>query len=174
MKRRDFIKGTAATGFLILAPGITACTPQDLSMERALSLIDDLKKSPSLSSRGDLSAFQIIMHCTQSVDCARIGYPEMKAAWFQSSIGKAAFHAFSMLDKMKHDRSAPIPGMPAPQRDGNVQEALALLEQSFRNLKDAASIHPHFFFGELSPHDMERIQVMHFFNHMELLNWKKV
>ncbi|HET9236363.1 MAG TPA: DUF1569 domain-containing protein [Oligoflexus sp.] len=173
MKRRDFIKGAAAGGALLFIPGISACTPQDFSLERALSVIESLKHSRSLRSRGPQSAFQILMHCTQSVDCALVGYPEMKPEWFQNSIGKAAFHAFSLMDQMKHDRTAPIPGMPVPAKDGDVQLALQELEAAFLKLKGIPAVYPHFFFGALSHREMERIQVLHLMNHLELLEWKK-
>jgi hypothetical protein len=175
MKRRKFIKtAAAATGVLLLAPAMVACTGQDLSIDRALGLITALKSAPSLQSRGDQTPFQIIMHCTQSIECALVGYPEMKPAWFQSSIGMAAFHVFSLMDKMEHDRNAAIPGMPVPERDGKLQEALSQLEDSFRKLKAAQAVKPHFFFGKLSQKDMERAQVMHFLNHLEQLDWKVI
>jgi hypothetical protein len=132
-----------------------------------------MKASPALRSRSEHSPFHIIMHCTQSIDCALVGYPEMKSAWFQSSIGKAAFHAFSLMDRMRHDRNAPIPGVPAPEEEGDVKLALSRLEEAFLKLKTAAAVHPHFFFGELSHQDMEKAQVLHFYNHLELISWKK-
>ena len=45
----------------------------------------------------------------------------------------------------------PIPGMPVPAKDG-----------------------PALFFGALSHREMERIQVLHFLNHLELLEWTQV
>lgn len=173
MKRRDFLKGVAAGGALLFVPGISACTVQDFGIERALSVIETLKNARSLRSRGAESPFQILVHCTQSVDCALVGYPEMMPEWFQNSIGKAAFHAFSLLDKMKHDRAAPIPGMSVPPKDGDVQAALSDLEEAFLKLQSMPAVYPHFFFGALSHKEMERIQVLHFLNHLELLKWKK-
>jgi hypothetical protein len=173
MKRRDFIKGAAASGALLFVPGIAACTPQDLGLDKALSLIESLRQSRSIESRGPQSVYHILMHCTQSVDCALVGYPEMKPEWFRNSIGKAAFHAFSLMDHMKHDRTAPIPGMPVPAKDGDVHAALAELEAAFLKLKDIPAVYPHFFFGALSHREMEHIQVLHFMNHLELLDWKK-
>jgi hypothetical protein len=172
MKRRDFIKGSAATSALLFVPGIAACTPQDFGIEPALGLIESLKVSSSLRSKGPQSPFHILMHCTQSVDCALIGYPETKPEWFQNSIGKAAFHAFSIMDHMKHDREAPIPGMPVPAKDGDVHTALRDLQAAFLKLKSIPAVYPHFFFGALSHREMERIQVLHFLNHLELLEWK--
>ncbi|MDQ3235399.1 MAG: DUF1569 domain-containing protein [Pseudobdellovibrionaceae bacterium] len=174
MKRREFLKNSlAGASVLCLAPVMTACTAQDLSTAHAVNLIGKLKASPHLRSVGTQTPYQIIMHCVQSVDCALVGYPEMKASWFQHSIGQAAFHAFSIMDTMKHDRTAPIPGLPAAEAEGDVQKALARLEESFRTLQAAHEVRPHFFFGALSHQDMERVQVMHFLNHLEHLKWQQ-
>ncbi|WP_141733911.1 DUF1569 domain-containing protein [Oligoflexus tunisiensis] len=174
MKRREFLKFTVATPFaILLSPLALSCTSRKVTLAGTLDLIAKLKGSADLRNNGKQTVHQVIRHCIQGVHCALEGYPEVKAAWFQNSIGKAVFHIFTMLDTMKHDRNDPtVPGMPAPAAEGDIVLALTELEEAFRRLEAAAAVKPHFFYGELSPQDMLHVHLLHFYDHVGDLSWK--
>lgn len=113
---------------------------------------------------------QLLIHLAQSIEFSMSGYPQPKPAWFQSTLGSAAFALFDARGKMSHDRDEPIPGAPA-------LDAEATLKQGVQRLLDAMDafaawtgpLKPHFAYGPLSKPAYQRAHLMHIAHHWERL-----
>jgi len=169
MKRRQLLK----TGVLLAAPAALAGCAGELqrfptwryAREAVLEL---LFKEPQLQSAWTLP--QMLQHAAQSIEFSIKGFPEPKPAWFQSTLGSAAFTFFNARGAMSHALDEPIPGAPAL----DAQQSLKLSVQRLLDAMDAFSAHkgafaPHFAYGVLSREAYERAHLMHLANHWQQL-----
>ncbi len=96
MQRRSFLKLTGLTGVAALGAGYWALpsgpAPAALSIEAAQALLLQPSQQPLVSHAG-WSPAEVFNHCAQSIDFSLDGYPQLKPAWFRSSVGPAAFAA---------------------------------------------------------------------------------
>ncbi len=170
MQRRNFIAGSAGA-LALLAGGATvwivAGEPLGpLNVEAALAEIDRLRDK-ELRSIGAWSPGRIFLHCAQSIDCSLTSYPEPKSALFQSTVGRAAWSAFSARGRLSHSLSDPIPGVPEPDANAEPRAALLALRTSFERFRvHAGALAPHFAYGPLDKPAYERAHVMHFYDHL--------
>jgi len=169
--RRKFLvsaSGAAAAG--LLAVGNSGCADASTidrqlsftSLDNALQEADRLTKAIVLK-RGTVWTWpQTLIHCAQSIEYSMTGFPQPKSPFFQHTIGKAAFGAFSWRGRMTHDLTEQIPG--APSIDATSDTALAMVRvqravQDFRGGKQA--LRPHFAYGELTRSEYEHAHAMH-------------
>lgn len=143
----------------------TAPAPQTMTFNYVLTQLDQLHDQ-TLTSTGTWSAAQIFEHCRQSIEYSLIGFPELKPAWFQKTVGPAAFHVFKLGRRMHHPLDEEIPGAPALVQ-GDSQNALAELVQTLLRFQNQThSLSPHFAFGDLNTEDYLAAHLMHIRQHL--------
>ncbi len=111
---------------------------------------------------------QVLQHLAQSIEFSVRGFPELRPAWFRSTLGSAAFTFFNARGQMSHSLTEPIPGAP-------VLDASLGLKPSVQRLLDAmdeftshkGEFFPHFAYGKLDREQYERAHLMHLANHWQ-------
>ncbi|MBX9913531.1 MAG: DUF1569 domain-containing protein [Pseudomonadaceae bacterium] len=173
MQRRHFLQLTAVTGAAALGVGYwrlpVAVNPAAVSIEGALQVLDRFANT-ALASHQGWNPAQVFNHCAQSVDFSMDGYPELKAAWFRSSLGRAAFSVFASRGAMRHPLNQAIPGAPALDQPSDPALALARLQVAFsRFAAHTGALQPHFAYGQLSHAEYAQAHVLHLYNHLSLI-----
>jgi hypothetical protein len=107
-----------------------------------------------------------LAHCAQSIECSVSGFPKMKPAWFQKTVGRLVLKKFLKQGFMRHNLTAPVPGAPElPETsfaDGLAQLGAAI--QKFR--AHSGALAPHFAYGPVERADYERVHAMHVLDHL--------
>lgn len=165
--------GTAAA----FGAGLAGCQPgpggegelQFTALPAAEAALSRLAQAGALESRAAWNWSQTLVHCAQSIEYSMSGYPQSKPAWFQRSVGAAAFGVFSWRGRMSHDLAEPIPGAPALDAQAPTVEALARLRASIAAFQAwTGPLKPHFAYGPLDHADYERAHAMHLASHLSL------
>jgi hypothetical protein len=109
-------------------------------------------------------------HCAQSIECSIDGYPR-RAAWpVRAIIGPLVLRKFLKQGFMRHDTTAPVPGVPAPPSGLSAFEGVAKLEAAIvRFAQHSGPLAPHFAYGPVSKTAYEAVHVMHAANHLDAL-----
>lgn len=107
-----------------------------------------------------------LLHCAQSIDYSRTGFPQMKPRLLQATIGRIVLRRFLSQGRMSHDTDAPVPGAPEPAAV-SVAEAVETLAAAVRDFQafDTTPA-PHFFYGPVTKAEYERLHAMHLANHL--------
>ncbi|NMP31987.1 DUF1569 domain-containing protein [Thalassotalea sp. M1531] len=170
MNRRAFIisavVGTAAISSTGLAWQLIEPNNEPLTIATSLDKLELLLQN-EVTTTGQWSLYQILVHCAQSVEYSMIGYPEHKSPVFKNTVGKFAFSAFSAKRRMAHGLNEAIPGAPEISGAADLPSAFERFKQSlltFQNYK--GKLAPHFAYGELTKMQYEQAHVMHFNNHL--------
>ncbi|XPF95354.1 DUF1569 domain-containing protein [Colwellia sp. RE-S-Sl-9] len=176
MERRAFLKasiiggtsiGVISGGAIWLNLGVN---PKELTIDFALKKLATLSGQQILST-GAWNAYQIFMHCAQSIEYSMQGFPEHKSDTFKNTVGQLAFAIFSTKGKMIHNLSEAIPGAPFISPEQNIQLALQRLTHAFTEFKQyKGALAPHFAYGELSKNEYEIAHVIHLNNHLQEIN----
>ena len=138
------------------------------SLDEVLLLLSRLPKAQTVQSSNGWTVNALFEHLAQSIEMSMEGYPQPKGAWFQATLGTAAFSVFKMRGSMTHGLSDPIPGAPALQQLQTWQSGAARLRAAivrFQNYQGA--LQPHFAYGALSHADYALAHTMHFANHQD-------
>jgi hypothetical protein len=110
---------------------------------------------------------QTLTHCAQSIEYSMTGFPQMKPALFQRTVGAAAIGVFAWRGRMTHDLAEPIPGAPALDAAAPAAAASERLEASMQAfLQWRGPLRPHFAYGDLAKPEYERAHAMHVANHL--------
>jgi len=110
---------------------------------------------------------QTVVHCAQSIEYSMTGFPQMKPALFQRTLGSAAIAAFTWRGRMTHDLAEPIPGAPPLDAGATAPGAMARLQASMQAFAQwSGPLRPHFAYGELAKPEYERAHAMHLANHL--------
>ncbi len=111
---------------------------------------------------------QVLEHAAQSVEFSMSGFPELKPAWFSSSVGRLAFASFDARGRMNHGLSEPIPGAPTLATALPLADAVARLAKALRDF-DAygGALRPHFAYGALDKGAFARAHLMHLADHWQ-------
>jgi hypothetical protein len=121
---------------------------------------------PPSRSRGTWRVAPTLVHLAQSIEYSIDGFPQMKPAWFTSSVGPLAFAWFESRGAMSHALDEPIPGAPvldpAVALDAARERLLAAL---VRFDAHRGTIAPHFAYGPLDKDEATRAHLMHIANH---------
>lgn len=166
MNRRQFLLRAAAAP-LVLALGVkTVAMVRHYPLD---ALLQQLKRLPTerLTSTGQWNVSSILQHLAQSVRYSRLGYPQLKPAWFRYTLGSAALNLFSAYGSMQHPLAQVIPGaqtlnasMPS---DVAMAELISEIEQFIAWQGDLA---PHFAYGNLSKAQYYKAHYLHIHNHL--------
>lgn len=154
----------AGGGVLLLSGGESK---NNLTIEVALEKLARLPLQ-SIQPSGQWTLAQIFSHCAQSIEFSMSEFPQHKSDFFKSSIGAAAFAAFTSAGRMKHGLDEAIPGAPSLENENNLAKAVARLRQAFIDFDNYQQpVAPHFAYGELTKSEYEIAHVLHFNNHLE-------
>ena len=132
MTRRRFI-GLSAAGLAALAGGgagwlayriRNAEHPHFTTLAQVRAWLHTVEPS-ALQSTGAWSPSQVFNHCAQSLEYSIAGFPEPKPAWFQATLGAAAFRFFRSNGGMKHNLAEPVPGSKTSDLDSDLPAAIA-------------------------------------------------
>jgi hypothetical protein len=169
--RRTVLRGAA----LLAGPALLVGCQGDLSpafatWKQARKAVFELLFSPPKVQDNAWTLAQLLQHLAQSIEFSIRGFPELKPAWFRSSVGAAAWALFNARGKMSHSLDEPIPGAPAL----DVERSLKSSVQRLLDAMDAFAAHkgplaPHFAYGPLSREEYERAHLMHLANHWQQL-----
>ncbi|MFY3386312.1 DUF1569 domain-containing protein [Paracidovorax sp. MALMAid1276] len=110
---------------------------------------------------------ETLAHCAQSIEFSMQGFPKPKPAWFQDTLGAAAFAAFAWRGRMSHNLAEPIPGAPALNASAPAAQSLARLRQAVADFgAHTGPLQPHFAYGALHRAQYEQAHAMHLANHL--------
>lgn len=172
MNRRFFIASSLSAGVLALS-GITAWhlvprNKEDLSIQAMLKKLESMDVS-NISFESTWSVGHNLAHMAQSIEYSMSGYPMHKSELFKSTVGKAAFNAFSSKGYMKHNVEEDIPGAPSVNTvnaEEGMQRLIASLE-TFNNYH--GELPEHFAYGALSKEEYALAHVLHIKDHFSFL-----
>jgi hypothetical protein len=160
----------AAIGAGFVAGGRSADGDRALrfgSLADAREELERLRQAKTLASATAWSWAQTLTHCAQSIEYSMSGFPQMKPALFQHTLGAAAISVFAWRGRMTHDLAEPIPGAPALDRAATAGPAIERLEASMRNfLQWPGPLRPHFAYGALTRPEYEKAHALHLANHL--------
>lgn len=173
MQRRTVLKGAALGGMAVLGAGFWALpsgeAPAALSLDGAQQVLAGLVDKPLSSVKG-WSPAEVFNHCAQSIEYSISGYPELKPAWFRSSVGPLAFSVFAARGAMRHALDEAIPGAAALNTPATQAQALQRLQQAFADFAAyQGELQPHFAYGALNHADYAQAHVLHLYNHLSLI-----
>lgn len=124
------------------------------------ALADDTPK------RGSWTLAQVLHHAAQSVEYSMQGFPQPKPAWFQATLGAAAFAVFSARGRMNHSLDEPIPGAPALDAAAPLPAARARLLRALQAFEAwDGPLRPHFAYGALDKAAYTQAHLMHLADH---------
>lgn len=173
MQRRTFLKAASSTGAVIALSGGAYVwlkpdgTSEPLTVAIALQKLEALS-GQTVQSTGTWTPFQVFSHIAQSIEYSITGFPEMKSAFFQNTVGALAFEVFSQRGAMQHGLDEPIPGAPVFKPEGDTQAALIRLRKAFLDFdRFPGELAPHFAYGQLEKNAYAAAHVMHLNNHLE-------
>ena len=127
MNRKKFLKIVGASAGIAAVGGTSAwmvfdhkTTHQPLqkremkfnSLEEAYQELEQMEMAQNLSVGGQWSLYQNIIHCAQSIEFSYQGYPQMKPAIYQRTLGSLVWNRFKGQGYMSHDLNDPIPAAP--------------------------------------------------------------
>ncbi len=145
-----------------------ANSPKVQSLDQVLLLLQTLPQARTVQSSNGWTMNGLFEHLAQSIEMSMDGYPLPKGAWFQATVGTAAFSFFKMRGSMTHGLSEPIPGAPALQQLPSWQVGAGRLRAAILRFQNySGTLQPHFAYGALSHADYALAHTMHFANHQD-------
>jgi hypothetical protein len=173
MQRRTVLKGAAVGGVTLLGAGFWALpsgvAPAPLNLAGAQQALANLAGRELVSLKG-WSPAEVFNHCAQSIEYSISGYPQLKPAWFRSSVGPMAFSVFAARGAMRHPLDEVIPGAAALDAPATQAQALERLQRAFADFAAyQGELQPHFAYGALSHGEYAQAHVLHLYNHLSLI-----
>lgn len=162
----------AVLGAVAVAPlggvGLSGCDVATIAafptLAAARATIEQLPPTARTVRGWDLA--QVLHHAAQSIEFSLHGFPEPKPAWFQHTLGRAAFAVFDARGRMSHGHDEPIPGAPplaAAQPLAGAQQRLLKALADFDAYR--GTLAPHFAYGALDKPRYARAHLMHLADH---------
>ncbi len=175
MNRRQFLLGSATTVTLLSAGALAwlldGTGRASLTIDNALINLDKLVNS-QIKMTGAWNLSQVLTHCAQSIEFSMLGFPEHKSELFKQTVGKVAFAAFAQKGEMHHNLSEAIPGAAILSAEEDVEQAYLRFKQAMLDFKQySGELAEHFAFGQLTKAEYEQAHVMHFYNHLQQVEW---
>lgn len=168
MKRRFFIASSVTLGATAIV-GLSAWqfiprNQEDLSTK---ALINDLSSldTAAIKFASDWTLGHNLAHMAQSIEYSMIGYPVHKSDLFKSTVGKAAFSAFSSKGYMKHNLSEEIPGAPSVAQTSAEAGKQRLIDSLVTFEQFTGQLAEHFAYGPLSKAEYALAHVLHVKDH---------
>jgi len=136
------------------------------SSEEALREIDRIERAGRVTVDGGWTAYQVLVHCAQSVEYSLSGYPLHRSGLFKGTVGRIALRAFLRRGTMSHDLAAAIPGASAIA-DGTKEDGCARLRAALAAFENhTGEVAPHFAYGPVTKAEYEALHAMHLANHL--------
>jgi hypothetical protein len=154
----------------MLIPGAAWADSKDKvsNLSEALRWLDQLEAAPGVKTSGAWPLSVILEHLAQSIEMSLDGYPQPKGAWFQNTLGTAAFTVFKWRGQMSHSLSEPIPGAPALVPAANWRPSAQRLRAAISRFNaHRAALKPHFAYGTLRKLDFAVAHSLHIANHQD-------
>ncbi len=172
--RRRFLRRGGTLAVIATVPGLAACDRSRkhlAGVQDALRLLDFFAASGEVASSGAWNPAQVFAHCAQSIEYSMQGFPEMKPALFQATVGAAAAGVFAAAGQMRHNLAEPIPGAGELVAAADYQPALQRLRAAFLAFQAfQGPLQPHFAYGALERDDYLFAHVLHLDNHLDELS----
>jgi hypothetical protein len=187
MERRAFLKIAGFAGAGVLAGGLGAKmlfehktshqplakrTVRLVTLEEARAELISLQQyAHQLSVANEWTLYQNLVHCAQSIEYSMTGYPGMKSALFQATLGKWAYSRFDEQQYMAHNLNEPIPQAPPIPQTGNTADGFQRLFAALDSFErfDEKALRPHFAYGALSKKDYAKAHSMHLADHFSAI-----
>jgi hypothetical protein len=161
--------GVAGAGYVATHRDRPLASPEFRDLPTALRTLESLRTTP-LKMRSGWDLPHVLHHAAQSIHGSIDGYPQLKPAWFQASIGSAAFAVFGARGRMNHGLQDPIPGLPTIPDGLELQPAINDVMQALQRFdQHTGPFAPHFAYGALDKSDYARAHLMHIANHWDLI-----
>jgi hypothetical protein len=176
LPRRQMLRRAAGSVAWVASAGVGAgllggCSaapvkgfPSTLFAQRAVANLND-----SWRSAGAFSLPQMLSHLAQSIEYSMRGFAQAKSAFFQHTVGAAAFAVFQARGAMTHGLDEPIPGAPDLAAEASAQSLDAAKARLLAALREfdayAGALAPHFAYGALGKAEYARAHLMHMANH---------
>ena len=117
----------------------------------------------------DWSGYQILVHCSKTIEYAMTGYPRMKPALIRGTIGKIAIHKFLRQGYMKHNLEADVPNSPNIEYCGTLEEGkIILLNSMDKFINYHNNLKPHLLFGTINKRQYDQYFAMHIADHLSV------
>ena len=136
------------------------------SFDAVLRELDKLETgSPKVT--GNWTLGQVLAHCAQSIEYSLTGYPQLKPAWFRSTVGRLVKGRFLKRGAMSHDLEAAVAGAPALDPQLPLRDAISRLREAISNFRaHQGAFAPHLAYGDCSREEYETLHAMHIANHL--------
>jgi Protein of unknown function (DUF1569) len=174
MNRREFTHSSLLQAATLAAPALLAphafaqADEKVQSLSSALLWLDQLQAAPGIKTSGAWALPVVLEHVAQSIEMSMAGFPQPKSAWFQNTLGTAAFAVFKLRGKMSHSLSEPIPGAPALLPSSSLAFAAKRLRTAITSFQaHKTALQPHFAYGRLSKSDYALAHTLHIANHQD-------
>jgi Protein of unknown function (DUF1569) len=169
VQRRAVVAAGVVTPALLAACGAAEVKtfPTLAAAARSIEALANAQEGWRSTGAWDLA--QTLNHAAQSVEFSMTGFPELKAGWFRSTVGPAAFAVFEARGAMSHALDEPIPGAPPLPPGQPLDAAITRLLTALRSFEAHTGVlHPHFAYGALDKAQTTRAHLMHLANHWTL------
>ena len=141
------------------------------SLAEAAAALRSLRSARVIEVRSGPTLHQLLVHCAQSIEYSRSGYPELKPPWLRKTVGRLVLHLFMALGFMRHDLAAPVPGAPAIAPEGDSQAAWDRLLAAIDGFqRHEGPLFPHLLYGDLDKATYDRVQALHIANHLSTIS----
>ncbi|WP_019914277.1 DUF1569 domain-containing protein [Paenibacillus sp. HW567] len=116
------------------------------------------------------SLFEMLTHCSQTIEYSMVGYPQMKPKIVRNTIGRMVIRKFLRQGFMKHDLAAHVPGAAKLEKQGTAKEGIEILLKSIDKFTAYnGPLAPHLVFGALSKEEYDKYFTMHIADHFSEL-----
>ena len=164
MDRRHFL----ITPVGVFTGAALADTPKVQTLDDVLQWLDRLDQATQVRSTTEWKLRAVLEHLAQSIEMSLDGFPQPKPAWFQATVGPAAFAFFGLRGRMSHGLTEPIPGAPALTQNEDWKPGAQRLRAAVgRFMVHKGPLKPHFAYGVLSHLDFARAHAFHVANHQD-------
>ena len=145
-----------------------ADTPKVQKLDDVLQWLDRLDRATGVRSTTEWKMLAVLEHLAQSIEMSLDGFPQPKPAWFQATVGPAAFAFFGLRGRMNHGLTEPIPGAPVLTQLDDWKPGVKRLRTAVGRFQSyTGSLKPHFAYGVLSHPEFARAHAFHVANHQD-------
>ncbi|MDC7224359.1 MAG: DUF1569 domain-containing protein [Spirochaetales bacterium] len=143
-------------------------TYQFSSLKEVKEILSTLKEG-TLPEGYRWDYYQILTHCSKTIEYAMSGYPKLKPALVRGTVGKWVIRKFLAQGFMKHNLSADVPGSEEVQREGDFSQGIEILTTTINKfLSHEGVLKTHLMFGNLSKEDYDKYFSLHLAEHLNI------
>lgn len=119
--------------------------------------------------------YEILSHCSQTIEYSMTGYPAMKPALLRNTVGRLVIKRFLRQGYMKHNLSAHVPGGEAITNSGSTEEGIQRLIKSIEKFQAFnGKLALHLIFGTLSKEEYDKYFSMHVADHLSEVQYSTI